>query len=132
MLFLDGVYLIDGEPPVFRRLPAPRPQALEALIHTISQRVGAFLEREALLVRDIENSYLQLDAPDESAMSDLLGHSITYRMAAERGRRTLQLIRKAAQYCQPVGDDRFCRQIERKYGLRIGYTKRGRPAKRAD
>jgi hypothetical protein len=52
MLFLDGVYLIDHEPPVFRRLPAPRPRALEALIQTISQRVGANLERESLLVRD--------------------------------------------------------------------------------
>jgi len=58
MLFLDGVYLIDREQPVFRRLPAPRPQALEQLIQTISQRVGAFLEREGLLVRDIENTYL--------------------------------------------------------------------------
>lgn len=46
MLFLDGVYLSDREPPVFRRLPAPRPQALEGLIHAISQRVGAYLERE--------------------------------------------------------------------------------------
>lgn len=25
-LFLDGVYLSDGEPPVFRRLPPPRPR----------------------------------------------------------------------------------------------------------
>lgn len=54
MLFLDGVYVIDAERPMFRRLPAPRPQALEALIHTISQRVDAYLEREGLLVRDFE------------------------------------------------------------------------------
>lgn len=96
MLFLDGVYLIDREPSVFRRLPAPRPQALEQLIHTISQRVGAFLEREGLLVRDIENTYLQLEPPDESAMNDLLGHSITYRIAVgpQAGRKafTLQTI----------------------------------------
>ena len=46
MLFLDGVYLSDREPPAFCRLPAPRPQALEGLIHAISQRVGAYLERE--------------------------------------------------------------------------------------
>jgi hypothetical protein len=81
MLLLDGLYLINREQPLFRRLPAPRPRALEALIQTISQRVGAYLEREGLLVRDIENSYLQLDDPDESAMSDLVGHSITYRIA---------------------------------------------------
>lgn len=70
MLFLDRVYLIDREPPVFRRLPAPRPQALEALIQTISQRVGAYLEREGLLIRDIENTYLQLEASEK-----MLAHS---------------------------------------------------------
>lgn len=26
MLFLDGVYVNDGDRPVFRRLPAPRPK----------------------------------------------------------------------------------------------------------
>jgi len=93
MLFLDGVYLTGHEPPVFRRLPAPRPQALEGLIHTISQRVGAYLEREGLLVRDIENTYLQLSAPDESAINDLLGHSITYRIAVgpQAGRKAFTL-----------------------------------------
>ena len=83
MLFLDGVYWIDGERPVFRRLPAPSPQALERLVQAISQRVGAWLEREGFLVRDIENSYLQLETPDDSAMHDLLSHSITYRIAVD-------------------------------------------------
>ena len=40
-----------------------------------------FFACDGLLVRDVENSYLQLDAVDESAMDDLLGHSITYRIA---------------------------------------------------
>ena len=62
---------------MFRRLPAPPPQALELLLQTISQRVGAYLERKGLLVRDIENTYLQLEEPEESAINDLLGHSIT-------------------------------------------------------
>lgn len=38
------------------------------LIHTISQRAGAYLEREGLLVWDIENSYLQLEAPEDSTL----------------------------------------------------------------
>jgi hypothetical protein len=93
MLFLDGVYLTDCETPVFRRLPAPRPQALKGLIHTISQRVGAYLEREGLLVRDTENTYLQLEPPDDSALNDLLGHSITYRIAVgpQAGRKAFTL-----------------------------------------
>ena len=81
MLFLDGVYVADHQPLVFRRTKAPTPAALERLIQTISHRIGRYLERAGLLVRDVENSYLQLDAVDESAMDDLLGHSITYRIA---------------------------------------------------
>ena len=32
-------------------------------------------------MRDIENSYLPLEALDDAVMNDLLGHSITYRIA---------------------------------------------------
>ena len=45
-----------------------------------SERVGANLEREGLLARDIYNTYLQIEAPDESAIDDLLSH-------CKRGRR---------------------------------------------
>ncbi len=38
-------------------------------------------------------------------------------------------IRQATRYCQPVGDDRFKEAIERKYGLKLGHAKRGRPRK---
>ncbi len=41
----------------------------------------------------------------------------------------LHLVRKAAHYCQPVGDDRFREQIEAKYGIRPGQMTRGRPRK---
>jgi len=34
-----------------------------------------------LLERDAENSYLAADAVDEDPMNQLLGHSITYRIA---------------------------------------------------
>jgi hypothetical protein len=33
------------------------------------------------LVRDIENAYLALESTDASIMDDLLGHSISYRIA---------------------------------------------------
>ncbi len=39
----------------------------------------------------------------------------------------LSLIRKAAHYSQPVGDDRFKEMIEKKYGVKMGLTRRGRP-----
>jgi hypothetical protein len=41
----------------------------------------------------------------------------------------LDLIRKAAHYCQPVGNDRFRREIEEKYGVKLGQLNRGRPKK---
>jgi putative transposase len=44
----------------------------------------------------------------------------------------VHLLRKAAHYCQPVGNDRFRQQIEQKYGIRLGQMARGRPRKRSD
>jgi putative transposase len=44
----------------------------------------------------------------------------------------LHLIRKAAHYCQPVGNDRFRQQIEQKYGIRLGQMGRGRPRKKTN
>lgn len=41
----------------------------------------------------------------------------------------IHLIRQAAHYCQPVGDDRFRQQIEQRYGVRLGQMRRGRPRK---
>ena len=51
------------------------------LSHTLARRVGRFMERQGLLERDAENSYLASDAVDEDAMHQLPGHSITYRIA---------------------------------------------------
>lgn len=41
----------------------------------------------------------------------------------------LHLVRKAAHYCQPVGDDRFREHIESRYGIKLGQMRRGRPRK---
>jgi hypothetical protein len=60
---------------------APTSAELTQLTHTIAQRVGRWLERQGLLERDAENSYLTGDAVDGGQMDQLLGHSITYRIA---------------------------------------------------
>lgn len=39
----------------------------------------------------------------------------------------IELIRKASSSCQPVGDNRFKRLIEKKYGIKLGRDRRGRP-----
>lgn len=53
----------------------------------------------------------------------------TYRMLFNNhlDEMDVSLIRKAAHYCQPVGDDRFKEMIEKKHGIKIGLTRRGRP-----
>jgi len=82
MLFLDGVYVDHPDATArFRWVKAPTSQELTQLAHTIAHRVGRFLERQGLLERDAENSYLVADAVDDDAMNSLLGHSITYRIA---------------------------------------------------
>ena len=89
MIFLDGVYATTGDFAGYRR----RPWLREALVRVISERVGRTLERQGLLVRDLANSFLTLDSPDGSGFDDLLGHSITYRIALgpQQGRKAFTL-----------------------------------------
>ena len=70
-----------GKRLTFRRVSPPTVAALEKLVDVISKRVGRALERQGLLVRDVENSFLTLASPEVSGFDDLLGHSITYRIA---------------------------------------------------
>lgn len=67
--------------------------------------MGRFLERQGLLERDAENSYLTADAVDEDPMAQLLGHSITYRIAIgpQAGRKVFTL--QTLPACDP--EDQF-------------------------
>jgi hypothetical protein len=62
MLFLDGVYVerLDG-PLRFRWVKAPSGAELTRLTQTLARRIGRYLERQGLLERDAENSYLAGD-----------------------------------------------------------------------
>ena len=97
MLFIDGVYQEKYNGQLrFHRVNAATTTELNTLVATISQRVADHLERQGLLVRDDESSYLTLDLQDDDAMHQLQGHSITYRIAVgpQQGRKvfTLQTI----------------------------------------
>lgn len=82
MLFLDGVYVVHRPGSTrFHWVKAPTSEELTRLTHAIARRVGRYLERQGLLERDTENSYLASDAVDDEPMNQLLGHSITYRIA---------------------------------------------------
>jgi len=78
MLFLDGVYVggVNGSAARFRWVKAPTSDELTQLVHTIAQRAARFQERQGLLERDAENSYLTSDPGEEGPMGQLPGHSI--------------------------------------------------------
>ena len=109
MLFLDGVYVdaLHGDNPRFRRAKAPTNDELTRLTHTIARRVGRYLERQGLLERDTGNIYLTpeaMEASDEDPSNQLLGSSITYRIAVgpQQGRKVMTL-----QTLPDCGDDQF-------------------------
>jgi hypothetical protein len=94
MLIPDGVYLTDAQRPALRRVAAPTPEELQALVQQISERIGRRLERQGMLVRDAESSHLAFEPEgEEGALADLQGHSITYRIALgpQRGRKAFLL-----------------------------------------
>ena len=106
MLFLDGVYVERAEGAVrFRSVGAPTHAELTQLTDALARRVGRYLERQGWLARDAENTYLAGDGLDAGPMDELMGASITYRVAIgpQQGRKvfTLQTLPAAAE----PGDD---------------------------
>jgi hypothetical protein len=73
LLFLDGIYStwLDGARQLFRRCRAPTKANLEALLHTISQRLARFLVKEGVLTQDLENTYLSLEHLQENPMQQV-------------------------------------------------------------
>ena len=120
MLFLDGAY-IDNKHGTsrFRWLKAPTSDELTQLTHTIAHRVARYLERQGLLVRDGENSYLTaegVDADNETPMNHLLGSSITYRIAMgpQQGRKVFTL-----QTLPDCGDDQLASKVGKVAGFSL-------------
>ena len=82
ILFIDGVYpQKKNDRLVFHRVKAPSASELNSLVEKISQRTARHLEKQGLLTRDEENSYLTMEGLDDNVMNELHGHSITYRIA---------------------------------------------------
>jgi hypothetical protein len=94
MLFLDGIYLERPDGSLrFLWVKAPTNAELAGLTQTLARRIGRFLERQGLLERDAENSYLAGDCLEAGPMEQLLGSSITYRIAVgpQQGRKVFTL-----------------------------------------
>jgi hypothetical protein len=117
MLFLDGVYAKNkyGKA-IFQRTNAPTQEALAQLVHTISHRVARYLERQGILERDEESSYMQLDDIDDDPMQPLIGCSVSYRIAVgpQQGRKVFTLQTLPAV----VEDDRYA-QVAKEAGFSL-------------
>lgn len=75
MLVLDGVYAEDNYGKTrFHQIKASTKNELNVLAHRISQHVAAFLDREGLLVRNVDNDYLALDGLEEDPMLQIHGY----------------------------------------------------------
>jgi len=77
MLFLDGVYVERPDGSLrFRWVKAPSGAELTRLTQTLARRIGRHLERQGLVERDAENSYLAGDDLEAGPMEQLLGSSM--------------------------------------------------------
>jgi len=95
MIFLDGAYVERSEGSVgLRWVKAPTSAELTRLAQSLAQRIGCFLERDA------ENGQLAGEGADAEAMDQLLGHSITYRIAV--GRQQGRKVFTARRRCPPA------------------------------
>ena len=97
MLFLDGAYADkDHAQQRFHRVKAPTHSELNSLVHTLSHRIACYLEKQGLLERDAENTWLTLEESEDDTLTQLHGASVTYRIATgpQQGRKvfTLQTI----------------------------------------
>ncbi len=83
----------------------PTSAELARLTQTRVLRSGRYLERQGLLERDAENSYLAGDALEFGTLAQLLGSSITYRIAVgpQLGRKVFTL--RTLPVCDEPFDD---------------------------
>ena len=78
LVYIDGVFDRQGH---FHLLKGPTPGDLDSITHQIAQRVSRYLEKAGYLVRDAESAYLDLQTDNDDAMVNIVGASISYRLA---------------------------------------------------
>ena len=123
MLFLDGVYVERPDGSLrFRWVKAPTSAELARLTQVFAHRIGRYLERQGLLERDAENSYLAGEDLEAGPMEQILGSSITYRIAVgpQRGRKVFTLQRRCRRVTRPSmtgsgrSPDSLCTPVSRR------------------
>ncbi len=79
-LYLDGVYDITGETPVFHPVHSPTAEQVQTLLNQIIKRIMPLLTRTGYLVEDQGMTYMAENDAD-SAMTPLHSAACTYRIA---------------------------------------------------
>ena len=84
-------------------LAIPREPAPTAAPDPLTSHIDSLSERQGALARDAENSYLELDPETGGPLDDLIGHSITYRVAMgpRAGQKVLSLQTVPAREDEP-------------------------------
>ena len=80
ILFVDGVYTIEGGTAQFHRLPTPSAIDINNTLNSISKRVLRFLEKTGYLTKGEEQGILNLEETP-SGLDRIAGHSVVYRIA---------------------------------------------------
>ena len=79
MLFIDGAYTFEDEPPRFHRVRAPTHAELQRLLHAIATRITRALERQGLLLRADPSCVLDIESADD--FDSLFAAAVHYRIA---------------------------------------------------
>ena len=79
-LFLDGVYRVDGDVPVFQFSPAPTNEQLQILLSRIIKRIMKLLTRKGYLIEEEGMTYMAEIEPN-TALASLQSAACTYRIA---------------------------------------------------
>jgi hypothetical protein len=119
MLCLDGVYAPRPDGGLhFTRVTRPEREELERLVQQIAERVGRALQRMGLLQRDAESAWLDLPpVEDTDAMRQLIGSSVTYRIAVgPQGGRKALVLRKITAL---AGEDPRNERVAKAHGLSL-------------
>lgn len=111
LLVLDGAYELRAAGPRVRRVALPTSAELDVLLGQIVARIARYLQRRGLVVRDAENSYLEIGSAPGSGIEPLLAHSITYRIAVgpHEGCKAFTLQALAPALEAPSGEQRLAK-----------------------
>ncbi len=80
-LFLDGVYRITDEGPVFQPVRTPTTEQLHTLLNQIIKRIMKLLTRTGYLIEEEGLTYMAETDESDNAMSPLQSAACTYRIA---------------------------------------------------